>query len=251
MVSLHGSQQIHAQQSDSREQPSGEECEFEAASRHSRDAPDPVDVVAGVHRGRGGGTTQPHKPIGQWDTKTIPLHRRRAVETQMETKPKTTKQAGASRPAQLNMNPSAFFAELHKLIQPDQMGWTSDLHIELLRRVLLHLNDAEGNPAKIEARLMNILMLIFRPTEPMQRQVMQQAFAEAGYALDADSETTLMTMFNAAQFGKFLVKTVNPQTGRPFIKEDPKRGVKKNKFAALVVAGAAPAAVEQEEEANA
>lgn len=169
----------------------------------------------------------------------------------METKPKTTKQAGASRPAQLNMNPSAFFAELHKLIQPDQMGWTSDLHIELLRRVLLHLNDAEGNPAKIEARLMNILMLIFRPTEPMQRQVMQQAFAEAGYALDADSETTLMTMFNAAQFGKFLVKTVNPQTGRPFIKEDPKRGVKKNKFAALVVAGAAPAAVEQEEEANA
>ena len=165
-------------------------------------------------------------------------------------KPETKTQAGAPRPAQLNMNPSAFFAELHTLVQPDQIGWTSDLHVQLLKLLLPHLKDEGGNQVKIDPRMMNVLTLIFRPTEPMQRQVLQQVFAEAGFVLNAEAEATLMTMFNAAQFGKFLVKTVNPQTGKPFIKEDPKRGVKKNKFAALVAAGAAPV-VETQEEATA
>ena len=41
------------------------------------------------------------------------------------------------------------------------------------------------------------------------------------------------------QFADFLAKTVNPKTGKPLIVKEAKRGVKKNKFAALISAGAA------------
>jgi hypothetical protein len=79
--------------------------------------------------------------------------------------------------------------------------------------------------------------LIFRPTEDLQRAVLRQTFDDAGYALDADAEQALVLLFNAPQFADFLAKTVNDETGKPFIVKEKKRGIKKNTFAALISAG--------------
>jgi hypothetical protein len=133
---------------------------------------------------------------------------------------------------QLKLNPTAFTAA----IPPGKIGWTSDNHWGLLESLMPHLKDDTGKPATISRALENILRLIFQPKEDIEKEVLRQAFADAGYVLEEATANTLIMMFSAPQFADFLAKTNNPKTKRPFIEKETKRGVKKSTFAALIQA---------------
>jgi hypothetical protein len=155
----------------------------------------------------------------------------------MKTEPK--KQAVATAPAKLKLKlePEAFNAELSQIVGENKVGYTTDEHIRLVEGIIPKLTDENGDAPKLDQGHWDRLRLIFRPTEDLQRAVLRQTFDDAGYALDADAEQALVLLFNAPQFADFLAKTVNDETGKPFIVKEKKRGIKKNTFAALISAG--------------
>lgn len=150
----------------------------------------------------------------------------------MNTKP--TIQAGEIIPSELKLAPDAFFAELRPIVGTDKVGWTADEHIRFVEALIGKLKETNGNAPVLPNEQMNILRLIFRLTEDLQKAVLRQTFAAAGYTLAADTEHAFVMLFNAPQFADFLAKTVNPETKQPFIVKEKKRGVKKNTFAALI-----------------
>ena len=137
----------------------------------------------------------------------------------------------------LKLTPEAFNDELLSRIKPDQLNWSGDEHIKLVRAIVGHLKDEEGHPIELEnTRIEQTMHLIFRPTEELQRSAWKQAFADAGYQLEAEADHTFLLLLNAAQFAKFLSKTENPATKKPFIVLEKKKGAKKDTFAALMKA---------------
>lgn len=143
-------------------------------------------------------------------------------------------QVGQIAPSQLNLQPGAFNSELLRLVAADKIGWTPDEHAQLVQSVLDHLVDENGKAPSWASSHKDRVRLIYRPSEDLQKSVLRQTFADAGYTLSAEAERTLVLLFSAAQFADFLAKTVNPQTGEAFITKEKKRGVKKNTFASLI-----------------
>ena len=162
-------------------------------------------------------------------------------ENQSKMQIKTEAQAGQIIPAELKLAPDAFFAELRPIVGTDKVGWTADEHIGLVEALLGKLRDTNGNAPLLPKEQMNVLKLIFRPTEDLQRSVLRQTFKEAGYKLAPDTEHAFVMLLSAPQFADFLAKTVNPETKQPFIKKEKKRGVKKDTLTSLISA-ATPAA---------
>ena len=152
-------------------------------------------------------------------------------------------QAGQIAPAQLSLQPDAFNSELLRLVATKKIGWTPDEHAQLVQSVLDHLVDENGKAPSLASAHKDRVRLIYRPSEDLQKSVLRQTFADAGYALSADAESTLVLLFSAAQFADFLAKTVNPLTGEAFITKEKKRGVKKSTFASLIGAVLPPPAL--------
>ena len=152
----------------------------------------------------------------------------------MQTKPKI--QAGEIIPAELKLAPDAFFAELRPIVGTDKVGWTADEHIRFVEALIGKLTDTNGNAPVLPKEQLNILKLIFRPTEDLQRTVLRQTFKDAGYMLAPDTEHAFVMLLSSPQFADFLAKMVNPETKLPFIEKDKKRGVKKNTFNSLISA---------------
>lgn len=145
-------------------------------------------------------------------------------------------QAGEVIPAELKLAPDAFFAELRPIVGTDKVGWTADEHIRFVEALIGKLTDTNRNAAVLPKEQMNVLRLIFRSTEDLQRVVLRQAFKDAGYTLAPDTEHAFVMLLSAPQFADFLAKTVNPETKQPFIQKEKKRGVKKNTFSSLISA---------------
>ncbi len=136
----------------------------------------------------------------------------------------------------LILQPSAFTAHLTTTIPDGKVGWTTDDHWSLVQGLFPHLKDEKGNPASIPAALGNVLKLVYKPTEDAEKDVLRQAFSDAGYMLDGETENTMVMMFSAAQFADFLAKMNRPASSQTFIVKDKtkKRGAKKNMFASLL-----------------
>lgn len=145
-------------------------------------------------------------------------------------------QVGPITPAQLTLDPAAFNAALLAGLPENKIDWTSDDHLALLNRLLPCVKDSTGTPATITLALMNVLKLICRPTEDVQREVLRQAFADAGYTITHETEELFKLMFSAPQFADFLARSENPKTGKPFIVKEKKRGTKKSAFSSVISA---------------
>jgi hypothetical protein len=134
----------------------------------------------------------------------------------------------------LKLNAGAFNQELAPIIGTGKIGWTPDDHIGFVTALIKQLRDNDGNPPRLDRPHNDRLKLVYRPTEDVQRSVLRQTFADAGYELDAATEATFILLLSAAQFGSFLATNDNPETGEPFITLEQKRGVKKKTFASLL-----------------
>ena len=145
-------------------------------------------------------------------------------------------QSGEIIPAELKLAPDAFFAELRPIVGTDKVGWTADEHIRFVEALFGKLTDTNTKAPVLPKEQLNVLRLIFRPTEDLQRAVLRQAFKEAGYTLTPDTEHAFVMLLSAPQFADFLAKTVNPETKLPFIKKEKKRGVKKDTLTSLISA---------------
>jgi len=130
-------------------------------------------------------------------------------------------------------------AALTTIIPVGKIGWTTDDHWNLVNQLLPSLKDEAGKSVTIGPALGNILKLIYKPTEDAEKDVLRQAFADAGCVLDEDAESTLVMLFSGAQFADLLAKWNRPNSTDKFILKDKtkKRGAKKDTFAALLAAG--------------
>ena len=126
----------------------------------------------------------------------------------------------------LKLQPGAFNGELLNIIGTDKVGWNSDDHQKLTEAILPRLNDEDGKGAILDGPQRNILELILRPTEELQRTVLKETFVAAGYELDENAAATYELLFNAVQFADYLYKTNNPTTNKPFVAKPPVRGKK-------------------------
>lgn len=140
----------------------------------------------------------------------------------------------------LTINPGVFNAELLAVIGTDKTSWGGEKHLKLTTALRSHLKDEDGNPAEFDEKQIDRLDLIFRPTEGAQRRVLSDTLEDAGYQLDPATAQIFALLFSAAQFADFLAKSNDPQTGKPFIVTEKKRGAKKAIFTSLITAPAIP-----------
>jgi hypothetical protein len=151
-------------------------------------------------------------------------------------KPTNETQAGAAVPVQLSLPAGAFNQELTPIIGGNKVGWSPDDHLRFVEALMTRLQDENGDAANFNQAQQDRLRLVFHPTEDLQRSVLRQTFAEAGYALNPDTEKAVFLLLSGAQFATFLAKTDNPSTKKPFITLEKKRGVKKATFSNLIAA---------------
>lgn len=159
----------------------------------------------------------------------------------MNTQVSPQVQAGHTAPRTIKLEPNALVDTITALIPPNQIGHSSEKNMELVNRLMSLLKDEDGTPVKISPALQNLITLIFRPTEDVQRTVLRHGFEEEGFKLDPETERIFVLLFAPPQVGDFLAKNVNPATGKPFIVKEKKRGAKQNMFASLVAMSPTPA----------
>lgn len=157
----------------------------------------------------------------------------------METKPQHTADAIASAKLKLTLEPDAFNAKLLPIVGENKVGWSGDEHQRFVEGLIAEMKDENGNPPALNQTQWDQIWACIRPKEDVLNNVIRQAFNDAGYTLEAEVGDALALVVSPQQFADFLAKTVNPKTGKPLIVKEAKRGVKKNKFAALISAGAA------------
>jgi len=148
-------------------------------------------------------------------------------------------QAGPIVPALLNIKPEVFMAELTRAIG-DNIVFPAEQHARFVEALHAHLKDERGQKPSLNSAQTDRLRAVYRPTESNLRNIRAQTFAEAGYALDPETEKVFDMVLNAAQFADFLAKNNNPKTKKPFIAKPKKRGVKKGTFTDMVLAAVEP-----------
>lgn len=153
----------------------------------------------------------------------------------MDINTNTNKHSAAQNATvQVTLTPAAFNQTLGEIIGVNKTGWTADDHKKLIDGLLAGLKTADGKPVQFTKEKEDILRLIFRQSESIQRSVLRQTFAEAGYSYDKESESLFSLMFGMGQFAGFLGRTTNPATGEPFIVLTKTRGSKKKAFEAVL-----------------
>ena len=142
--------------------------------------------------------------------------------------------AAQNATVELALSLKAFYEKVASLTAVGKMGWTGDDQTALIADLLPELKTPDGKSAVFNRAQVNVLQLIFRPTESAQRTVLNQICAEAGYVLNSEAEGLLMLLFATGQFGKFLAENSNPATGVPFIAKSKKKNAKKNAFQSML-----------------
>ena len=154
---------------------------------------------------------------------------------------KTTRniQTGTIAPAiALQINPAAVILTLSRIIGENKAEYTGEVHSRYVDALTGDLKDENGEKPTFTPAQIDRLRVVYRPTESNLRNLRTQTLAEAGYALEPETEKVFDLVLNAAQFADFLSKTVNPKTKEPFIAKSKKRGVKKGKFNEVILAAA-------------
>lgn len=136
------------------------------------------------------------------------------------------------------MEPDAFTAQLVLIVGENKYGWSGDEHRQFVEGLIGQFKDQDGNPAVLDQAHWDRIWACIRPKEDVLNNVIRQTFSDAGYTLSAEVGDALALVLSPQQFADFLAKTINHNTGKPFIVKDKKRGVKKDKFAAMISAGA-------------
>jgi hypothetical protein len=157
----------------------------------------------------------------------------------MENKTKAKAVATAPAKLKLTIEPDAFNAQLVPFVGENKVGWPGDEHKQFVEGFIGEMKDESGNAPVLSQEQWDRIWACIRPKEDVLQRVIGQAFNDAGYSLSAEVGDALALVVSPQQFADFLAKTVNPKTGKPFIKKEAKRGAKKKKFAALISTGAA------------
>lgn len=147
------------------------------------------------------------------------------------------KQATSKPVATLTLKPEAFVQTITSFVGPNKIGWSGSDHVGLGLKLLNRLRNEEDESVEIDEKKIDPFLLALRPTEELQRRVMNQTLKKLGYQLDSGTEEIFMLLFNMARFGKWLSETNNPDTSKPFITVEKAKSKKKSKFDSLFSGG--------------
>lgn len=136
----------------------------------------------------------------------------------------------------ITLKSGAFHTELLPIVGSHKIGWSGEDHIGFFEALLPHMTDEDGNPIDPNEAQLNRLRLIFRPSQETARIVLDDTMSEMGLQLDEKTEDSLILLMNMAQFSDYLGKTKRPDSDKPYVLKERKRGVKKSLFNDLIAA---------------